>query len=127
MEPLRYRTSKNYKEFNEQNGIVTGEVNTEESMTIPGADTTLQDLVERQRRGQYVPILDQQYNEDVKYFDATFPDLNKMSKLELVQFAHEQKDYFIKNRQALGRYVAEKRQAQQEGNPEAPTENGNQA
>lgn len=114
------RTASNYHEINEQYGIVTGEVNEEPSMTVPDQTMSLKQLIERHARGQVVPQKDVQWDEDIEEFTANWPDLTKLTKIEIIDKFNELSNFITHQKDAIRQFNIQKEQ----GNTEVFTEKG---
>lgn len=95
----KFRSPLTYHELNAELGIKTGQefdLEKNPSMTKPDEVMTLKDLIKRHYSGQNVPILDQQYNDNLGKFAENAPDISKMSKTEIAHYT-QQLESFIKN------------------------------
>lgn len=101
----KFRNASNYHDVNKEEGIVTGEFNDEPSLTEPNRVLPLKDLIERHRKGQYVPVLDQQFEDNVKTFQSTLPDFSTMSKMELLEFNENLIDKIKQDREYINSEV----------------------
>ena len=106
----KFRNQSNYHKVNEEEGIVTGisfldeEGNPLPSETVPDGVLTLKQIIERHRRGQYVPVNDQKFEEEIAEYTGNFPDTTKMSKIELTELAHNLSDFIKSSRNAIKEY-----------------------
>jgi hypothetical protein len=104
---IQRRSPWNYHEYNQEHGIAIGEDYTGKvSKTIPDKTMTLKQLIERHMTGQVVPVLDAQYDDDRELFNENFPDVTKMSKIELLEFNNELKNFIENGRKSIQRYIA---------------------
>lgn len=106
---IRRRNPWNYKQYNAENNIQTGEDYTDiPSLTVQDATMTLKELIARHRAGAEVPILDMQYDDNVQLFNENFPDITGMSKPEIAQLLLDTKEFIINQRETLQKFNNEK-------------------
>lgn len=121
------RNASNYKDVNEANGIETGESyidndgNPLPGVTVPDQSISIKDLVERQRRGQWVPTKDAKYDDDVKEFNKNLPDLSKLTKIELLEYATGLTGFIRETRNTIAEFNAKKK-AESKVSPTPPAD-----
>lgn len=106
----KFRNASNYHEVSEEAGVKFGRsYENVEVLTKPGLEYGLRDIVERQRRGEIIPVLDARYEEDRTEFEDQWPDVSKLSKTEVAQLALDLKDFIVDTRGALAAYQERQR------------------
>lgn len=103
-----FRNHSNYHDINKEFDIQIGEKNDQPSMTIPDRVMSLKQLIARHRDGSILPRKDAQYEEDLNSFAKRYPDIEKMTKLDLIEMGNDLTSYIKTSRDAIQKYNREK-------------------
>ncbi len=98
---MNYRTTSNYRQFNELYDIQTGEDPKGVTKTVPDQSIPLKEIIARSRTGQHVPELDGRYDSDLSEWNQNQPDLTKMSKTDIIDYHRGLTDVIKESRKAL--------------------------
>jgi hypothetical protein len=99
------------------------ELITGESMTSPDEALTIQEIIDRHTRGQYVPVGELKYAETLE--ELELPDYSKLTKQEIISLKHENDEFIRENRRVLEKwhnYNKNKKQTQEKNEKSSSTE-----